>query len=255
MCASGMEGADFSCIISCACWCPRAASPARTRISARDCKGRERLCRYLLRPAISRQRLHLMEDGRVQLRLKRPWSDGTTHILLEPLDFLSKLAALVPPPAGPSTALLGGGCSQRKAQAPRRAPPQRHRRTDPPRKRAGVTCEQFVWSQPTRAQPAVVHHPPGALSSLTAAFCPYFEPTRPGIQAQTHHRDRCSGTIEIPQSPASLRGNLSTAVRILQAGGHSRTAWSPHLPAVEKLRVARVEILNRAAVAVPELLQ
>ena len=39
-----------------------------------------------------------MEDGWVQLRLKRPWSDGTTHILLDPLDFLSKLAALVPPP-------------------------------------------------------------------------------------------------------------------------------------------------------------
>ena len=32
------------------------------------------------------------------LGLKHPWQDGTHSIVFEPLDFLSKLAALVPPP-------------------------------------------------------------------------------------------------------------------------------------------------------------
>jgi hypothetical protein len=33
-----------------------------------------------------------------QLCLKTPYRDGTTHIVLEPVDFMARLAALVPPP-------------------------------------------------------------------------------------------------------------------------------------------------------------
>jgi hypothetical protein len=29
--------------------------------------------------------------------LKTPWRDGTTHVVLDPLDFIARLAALVPP--------------------------------------------------------------------------------------------------------------------------------------------------------------
>jgi hypothetical protein len=32
------------------------------------------------------------------LRLKTPWKDGSTHVVYEPLDFVAKLAALVPRP-------------------------------------------------------------------------------------------------------------------------------------------------------------
>ena len=32
------------------------------------------------------------------LKLKTPWKDGATHIVLEPLDFMQRLAALVPRP-------------------------------------------------------------------------------------------------------------------------------------------------------------
>jgi hypothetical protein len=37
-------------------------------------------------------------QGQVRYRLKTPYRDGTTHIVLEPLDFVARLAALVPPP-------------------------------------------------------------------------------------------------------------------------------------------------------------
>jgi len=30
--------------------------------------------------------------------LKTPWSDGTSHLLLSPMELLEKLAALIPPP-------------------------------------------------------------------------------------------------------------------------------------------------------------
>ena len=37
-------------------------------------------------------------DGLVVNELKRPFSNGTTHVLFEPLDFMARLAALVPRP-------------------------------------------------------------------------------------------------------------------------------------------------------------
>ena len=43
----------------------------------------ERVCRYALRPPIAQDRLELTAE-QVQLQLRRPWSDGTTHLLFDP---------------------------------------------------------------------------------------------------------------------------------------------------------------------------
>jgi hypothetical protein len=58
----------------------------------------ERLCRYISRPAISEKRLSLTPNGNVRYELKTPYRDGTTHVIFEPLDFIARLAALVPKP-------------------------------------------------------------------------------------------------------------------------------------------------------------
>jgi len=58
----------------------------------------ERLCRYISRPAVSEQRLSLTPNGNVRYQLKTPYRDGTTHVIFEPLDFIARLAALVPKP-------------------------------------------------------------------------------------------------------------------------------------------------------------
>ena len=58
----------------------------------------ERLCRYIARPAVSDKRLSLTANGKVRYQLKTPYRDGTTHIIFEPLDFIVRLAALVPKP-------------------------------------------------------------------------------------------------------------------------------------------------------------
>ncbi len=58
----------------------------------------ERLCRYISRPAISEKRLSLTSGGKVRYELKTPYRDGTTHVIFEPLDFIARLAALVPRP-------------------------------------------------------------------------------------------------------------------------------------------------------------
>lgn len=44
------------------------------------------------------ERLAMTSSGQVRYQLKTPYRDGTTHIVLEPLDLMARLAALVPPP-------------------------------------------------------------------------------------------------------------------------------------------------------------
>ena len=70
---------------------------AGVRVPAHERKQLERLLRYLLHPALSHTRLALLPDGRVKLRLQRPWRDGTTHLVFGPVDFLARLTALIPP--------------------------------------------------------------------------------------------------------------------------------------------------------------
>ena len=61
-------------------------------------KELERLCRYITRPAIANERLKRNRAGQVVLQLKSPWRDGTTHIVMSPLELMQRLAALVPRP-------------------------------------------------------------------------------------------------------------------------------------------------------------
>ena len=71
---------------------------ARVHIRRGDRDRLERLCRYVARPALSTERLSLSKQGNVLLRLRRPWRDGTTCLVFEPLTFVERLAALIPRP-------------------------------------------------------------------------------------------------------------------------------------------------------------
>ena len=71
---------------------------AGTHVHEHDRKGLEHLCRYGLRPPLAKDRLSIAEDGRVVIELKRPMYDGTTQVAYQPVAFLRRLAAIVPPP-------------------------------------------------------------------------------------------------------------------------------------------------------------
>jgi len=47
---------------------------------------------------LSEKRLSLTPNGNVRYQLKTPYRDGRTHVVLEALDFIAQLAALVPRP-------------------------------------------------------------------------------------------------------------------------------------------------------------
>ena len=51
------------------------------------------MARYLARPPIATDRLARLQDGRLELRLKRPWRDGTIAFRYTPHELLERLVA------------------------------------------------------------------------------------------------------------------------------------------------------------------
>jgi len=80
---------------------------AGTRASAKDRKARERLCKYLLRPPLSNDRLTRTADGKYRIALKRAWDDGTCAIVVSGEELMARLAVLVPPPRVHTTRYFG----------------------------------------------------------------------------------------------------------------------------------------------------
>ena len=97
----------------------------------------ERLCRYITRPPLAIKRLSVDSRGRVVYLDKQPFRDGSTPVVMEPLDFMftmngmpraqgcagaaiARLAALVPRPRLNLTRFHSAGESDRTSCAQRK---------------------------------------------------------------------------------------------------------------------------------------
>jgi hypothetical protein len=123
---------------------------AAVHIPRGDDLGRERLCRYGARPAMALGRLRILRNGVVAYRVKDVSAAGATraarvkHRVMTPLEFLARLAALIPPPRHPLVRFHGviaprsswrkdvvpkppsskhGGCEPRASKPPRPSEP------------------------------------------------------------------------------------------------------------------------------------
>lgn len=111
----------------------------------------EHLARYLARPPISNDRLSLLDDGTVALRLKRPRaSDGATHVLLHPFELLSRICALMPRPHLNSTlysGVLAANASWRPHVVPPPPPGEDHRPcpANPTRRRRRLPWDELLY--------------------------------------------------------------------------------------------------------------
>jgi hypothetical protein len=97
---------------------------AATRAGGCDAEGRERLCKYILRPAIAQERIGEGPEGLVRITLKRAFSDGATAIDMDPLSLMVRLAGSVPPPKMHLTrycGVLAAASKLRSRIVPRRA--------------------------------------------------------------------------------------------------------------------------------------
>ena len=71
---------------------------ANTCARAGDRERLEHLIKYLARPPIADDRLTELPDGRLALRFKQAWRDGTTHVVFTPQELIEKLIPLIPRP-------------------------------------------------------------------------------------------------------------------------------------------------------------
>lgn len=66
--------------------------------SAANRQGIELLLRYIMRPNIPQSRLKVDGSGKVVLKLKKKFNDGTTKLKFDPVEFIGRVVAMVPPP-------------------------------------------------------------------------------------------------------------------------------------------------------------
>ena len=113
----------------------------------------EALCRYGLRAPVSLDRISIDPDGKVRCRLLRPWPSptGRTAIVLDPVAFLRRLAALIPPPYQ-NQVRYHGVFANRHSLRPRLPPP-------PPRRTAGLATHPPATPAPVSDATAATARP------------------------------------------------------------------------------------------------
>ena len=84
-----------------------AAGAAGVMIETHDDPGRERLCRYGARPPFSLARLRVLKNGNVSYLVTKVGRGRAKHRVMEPVEFLARISALVPPPRFPLIRFAG----------------------------------------------------------------------------------------------------------------------------------------------------
>jgi hypothetical protein len=210
---------------------------AAVHIQRGDDLGRERLCRYGARPAMALGRLRILRDGVVAYRVKDGTGAGATrasrvkHRVMTPLEFLARLAALIPPPRHPLVRFHGviaphsswrkdvvptppsskhGACEQRGSKPPRPSEP-----TEATRRKHANAVQTAAVQVVESSAPALVLS--GAHATLLA----------PNVLAVRHWNRLLAGKL-LAQSPridwaTLLHRTFDVDVRVCGlCGGHLR---------------------------------
>jgi hypothetical protein len=171
---------------------------AATRVHGNDNQGREHLCRYILRPPLANDRLHILPGDKVQLDFKRPWSDGTSCIVLDAQALIARLAAIVPPPRRHVTRYFGA-LSSHSALRPLIVP---------------AATAAAAAAQPAESPAQDLHAPIAAKPPRTSKYIAWSDLLRRtfGIELQC---TRCHGHLRL----IALLKEAATIAKILGAMG------------------------------------
>jgi uncharacterized protein involved in tolerance to divalent cations len=218
---------------------------AAVRVEAHDRKRLEQLCRYITRPALSDERVQLSSAGQVELKLKTAWRDGTTHLVMTPLEFMQRLAALVPRPRLHLIrfhGVLAPNAKLRPVVVPQGPPAQAQAATE-----AAVPAEcevETVQARPHRISWARLlkrvfdidmQHCPNCGSAEFKIIAAILE--RPVIEKILTHLGL--DPQPPPKAPAREPGQGSPACVALVASTSTRAA-PPNLPPIAPIRRARL---------------
>lgn len=147
------------------------------------CHGRlEKLARYAARPPLVHERLSLSKDGtKVIYKLKRRYRDGSTHVVLDCLDFIGRLAALVPRPRVHLTTYHGvfaPAASLRDRVVPPPPPPAVDETPDPACSHRAAVDEDDTSPATASNQPPPSPHRADGDDDATLAAAPHQSPRR-----------------------------------------------------------------------------
>lgn len=166
---------------------------AATTARADDAAGREALCKYILRPPIAQERVQLLGNDVVRLVLKRPFSDGTFALDLDPLALLVRLATTVPPPGFHTIRYAGvlAPASKWRARVPILGlprvvvpppPPSSHGDDDADCAKDCATCSAKAKDKPP---------------SHRSGYRPWRELLMRAFKIDLEHCDRCGGRMKL----------------------------------------------------------
>jgi len=160
---------------------------AAVRVAADNDEARERLVRYCTRPTLSLERLSLLPDGRVAYRVKYP-RRGTTHLVMTPVEFLARAAALLPPPRFPLVRYHG------------------------------------VLAPHSKLRSAIVPKPRAPVPSCSEHTHPVETPAAPKTSRATEEKDALKKTPTKPSVPAPAARTVSSTSSTTSAASTDATA-------------------------------
>ena len=160
----------------------------------------ERLCRYIARPALSNERLSVNDRGQVVYRLKHPFHDATTHVVLDPMEFMRHIR--VPHPFGAAS-----GCANRQSCrfgiARLAAPevPLAQRARSVPRPRAHLTRYHGVFAPNFKHRRRIVPKPAHQTAREPHASRPapmsWMQRLKHVFHIDIEHCGVCGGTLRV----------------------------------------------------------
>ena len=207
---------------------------ADVAVPAHDRRRLERLCRYVARPPLASERLEERPDGRLTLRLKTRWRDGTTHILMERSELIERLVPLIPPPRAHQVryhGVLAPSASMRD-----RIVPQQTARSPGGASTESVPSSRAQATGGSRMDPNLLHR---ATRGVGPAGAPVISPARrgcrpsratrssPASMASAHVRAGCAGPPCSSASSRWTRFDAPAAAQRCVSSPPSKTPTSP----------------------------
>ena len=173
-------------------------------------------------------------DGRVLLRLRRPWSDGTRAIGFEPVELIEKLAAMIPRPRTNMLVYHGafgprGVYHERRPAAPPRGEGRDKAESEPAARPVWGGGDAAVWAPPVETRPPIPRGPPGGyVRPVHHAWADLLRRTFAVdvLACECGGRLRLLATIEQPSVVAAILRHLGLPVDA-PAPAPARMPWLP----------------------------
>jgi hypothetical protein len=123
---------------------------AATQVHDYDRPRLEKLIKYISRPPVAMHRLSKAGGGLLQYKLKTPFRDGKTHVLLSPEELLEKLTAIIPRPRSHNTKYSGVFAPHHPLRETVTIRPEMKKGFESPKDKDGDGKKQkknYTWSQ------------------------------------------------------------------------------------------------------------